>query len=94
MKVVTKEPRMVLDYGDYRTLVEARAVLKRLADDQSAIGDRADGCDGFRQGVIYQAAVEAEWAVFQTLNVLGNYGADPEANRVIHMREYEAPPCR
>jgi hypothetical protein len=72
---------------NYRALVEARGTLKARA--AAAYGQiRMPDEEGYA-GIVYQACVAAEHAVFEALNVLSTFGDDPEALRVVHMREWE-----
>lgn len=76
---------------NHRALVEARGALKAMADAHYLVPVGMDALEAFRYGVIYQAAMKAEGAVFEALNMLAGYGHDDEAARVIHMREWEEP---
>lgn len=75
---------------DYRALVQARSALRDEAA-RRYTKDHEGASEALRDGIISEACRRAEDAVFNALNILACYGGAPEAERVVHMREWEEP---
>lgn len=75
---------------DYEALVRARITLQVEA--QRRYYERPeDPLAAMYNGVIYQQLQVAQDAIFQALNVLANYGKDPEAKRLVRVTEWPPP---
>ena len=75
---------------DYEALVRARVTLK--AESERRYYEQAsDPLAAMYNGVVYQQLQVAEYAIFQALNVLSNFGKDPEARRLAHVTEWPPP---
>lgn len=74
---------------DYEALVRARITLKVEAERLYSGVSTSDNAK--YDGIIYQQLQVAEDAVFQALNILSSYGGDPEAERLMFVKQWPPP---
>lgn len=83
----------MLTKSDIRTLNKARDVLKRAkttcGGNRSAVAETYTQPDGYSYGVVAEAAVNADQAIFNVLNVLNAHRVQELTEAQIHNKVLE-----